>query len=258
MMPTCGSTEVPLPLAACRPSPDPLTIPKFVYRRAGRPVDPGRVARRSSRSCSTQRSRSRSLWTSRVIRERSNKRSKPYRDKFGHTPLSADEEIPRGGPHHLAVTRVVAVGHSGGGDVVVVGMINRHPSRLAGALLLGTRQTSATSTYPSAQGSSPRLVHRRPSPHDAQLLMLRYEQPSRATAKSVISQPAWRTGPFLLVTFDQDRWVDPSAVKAWTPIAETRVLLGVGHTPCSKTVPLPPNSPLTSPDGSARMRHERR
>lgn len=38
---------------------------------------------------------------------------------------------------HLAVASVVAVGHSGGGDVVVE-MIRRHPSRLAGALLLGT------------------------------------------------------------------------------------------------------------------------
>ena len=38
---------------------------------------------------------------------------------------------------HLAVTSVVAVGHSGGGDIVVE-IIKRHPSRLAGALLLGT------------------------------------------------------------------------------------------------------------------------
>ena len=38
---------------------------------------------------------------------------------------------------HLAVASVVAVGHSGGGDVVVE-MIRRHPSRVAGALLLGT------------------------------------------------------------------------------------------------------------------------
>ena len=33
-----------------------------------------------------------------VVRKRSKKPSKPYRDKFGHTPLSADEEIPWGGP----------------------------------------------------------------------------------------------------------------------------------------------------------------
>ena len=31
------------------------------------------------------------------MRKRSKKPSKPYRDKFGHTPLSADEEIPWGG-----------------------------------------------------------------------------------------------------------------------------------------------------------------
>ena len=32
-----------------------------------------------------------------AVRKRSKKPSKPYRDKFGHTPLSADEEIPWGG-----------------------------------------------------------------------------------------------------------------------------------------------------------------
>jgi hypothetical protein len=29
-----------------------------------------------------------------AVRKRSKKPSKPYRDKFGHTPLSADEELP--------------------------------------------------------------------------------------------------------------------------------------------------------------------
>ena len=32
-----------------------------------------------------------------AVRKRSKKPSKPYRDKFGHTPLSADEELPWGG-----------------------------------------------------------------------------------------------------------------------------------------------------------------
>jgi hypothetical protein len=32
-----------------------------------------------------------------AVRKRSKKPSKPYRVKFGHTPLSADEEIPWGG-----------------------------------------------------------------------------------------------------------------------------------------------------------------
>ena len=32
-----------------------------------------------------------------AVRKRSKKASKPYRDKFGHTPLSADEELPWGG-----------------------------------------------------------------------------------------------------------------------------------------------------------------
>ena len=30
------------------------------------------------------------------MRKRSKKPSKPYRDRFGHTPLSADEELPWG------------------------------------------------------------------------------------------------------------------------------------------------------------------
>jgi hypothetical protein len=32
-----------------------------------------------------------------VVRKRSKKPSKPYRGKFGHTPLSVDEELPWGG-----------------------------------------------------------------------------------------------------------------------------------------------------------------
>jgi hypothetical protein len=32
-----------------------------------------------------------------AVRKRSKKPSKPYRDKFGHTPLSADEQLPWGG-----------------------------------------------------------------------------------------------------------------------------------------------------------------
>src|SRR5437867_4066826 len=32
------------------------------------------------------------------VRRRRKKPSKPYRDRFGHTPLSADELIPWGGP----------------------------------------------------------------------------------------------------------------------------------------------------------------
>jgi hypothetical protein len=32
-----------------------------------------------------------------VVRKRSKKPSKPYRAKFGHTPLSSDEDLPWGG-----------------------------------------------------------------------------------------------------------------------------------------------------------------
>ena len=37
-----------------------------------------------------------------VVRKRSKKPSKPYRDKFGHTPLSVDEELPWG-RHRLII-----------------------------------------------------------------------------------------------------------------------------------------------------------
>ena len=39
-----------------------------------------------------------------AVRKRSEMPSKPYRDKFGHTPLSADEEIPWGGPRLIIGT----------------------------------------------------------------------------------------------------------------------------------------------------------
>jgi hypothetical protein len=39
-----------------------------------------------------------------AVRKRSKKPSKPYRDKFGHTPISAAEEIPWGGPRLIIGT----------------------------------------------------------------------------------------------------------------------------------------------------------
>ena len=39
-----------------------------------------------------------------AVRKRGKKPSKPYRDKFGHTPLSADEELPWGGPRLIIGT----------------------------------------------------------------------------------------------------------------------------------------------------------
>jgi hypothetical protein len=42
------------------------------------------------------------------VRRRHKKPSKPYRDRFGHTPLSAEESIPWGGP-----TLIVGTGAEG-------------------------------------------------------------------------------------------------------------------------------------------------
>jgi hypothetical protein len=39
-----------------------------------------------------------------IVRKRSKKPSKPYRDKFGHTPLSTDEALPWGGPRLIIGT----------------------------------------------------------------------------------------------------------------------------------------------------------
>ena len=38
------------------------------------------------------------------VRRRHKKPSKPYRDRFGHTPLSAAESIPWGGPRLIVAT----------------------------------------------------------------------------------------------------------------------------------------------------------
>ena len=39
-----------------------------------------------------------------VVRKRSKKPSKPYRAKFGHTPLSTHEDLPWGGPRLIIGT----------------------------------------------------------------------------------------------------------------------------------------------------------
>jgi hypothetical protein len=39
-----------------------------------------------------------------AVRRRRKKPSKKYRDKFGHTPLSTDEELPWGGPRLIIGT----------------------------------------------------------------------------------------------------------------------------------------------------------
>ena len=39
-----------------------------------------------------------------VVRKRRKKPSKPYRAKFGHTPLSTEEDLPWGGPRLIVGT----------------------------------------------------------------------------------------------------------------------------------------------------------
>ena len=58
-----------------------------------------------------------------AVRKRSKKPSKPYRDKFGHTPLSADEELPWGPvDHRHRGPRLVADHARGGGG----GGVSKH------------------------------------------------------------------------------------------------------------------------------------
>jgi len=161
----------------------------------------------------------------------------------------------------LAVANVVAVGHSGGGDVVVE-MIKRHPSRLAGALLLGTPPNLSYVNLPVAARiiSAPLLGYlvwrsltdamiRRSLAQtfapgfDAPFIedLRRMTHNSYVAARAAVegyrkerdltARVAGRPIPILVAFGDQDQWMDPSALEAWKPIAETRVFRGVGHTP---------------------------
>ena len=171
-------------------------------------------------------------------------------------------------------------------------MIKRHPSRLAGALLLGTPPNLSYVNLPVAARiiSAPLLGYlvwrsltdamiRRslaqtfapgfdanpavcaPFIEDLRRMTHNSYVAARAAVegyrkeRDLTARVAGRPVPILVAFGDQDQWVDPSALEAWKPMAETRVFRGVGHTPISKTLAPLPNSYLTSPDGSARMPH---
>jgi pimeloyl-ACP methyl ester carboxylesterase len=168
---------------------------------------------------------------------------------------------------HLAVTSVVAVGHSGGGDIVVE-MIKRHPSRLAGALLLGTPpnlnyvnlpisariisapllgylvwrsltdamiRRSLVQTFAPGFDANPAVCA--PLIEDLRRMTHNSYVAARAAVegyrkeRDLTARVADRPVPILVAFGDQDRWVDPCALDAWKPIAKTHVFRGVGHTP---------------------------
>ena len=168
---------------------------------------------------------------------------------------------------HLAVASVIAVGHSGGGDVVVE-MVKRHPSRVAGALLLGTPPNLSYVSLPVAARiiSAPllgylvwrsvtdlmirrSLVQTFAPGYDANsdvcapfvegLRRMTHNSYVRARAaiegyrkeRDLTARVAGWPVPILVASGDQDQWVDPSALEAWKPIAQTHVFRGVGHTP---------------------------
>ncbi len=167
----------------------------------------------------------------------------------------------------LSVASVVAVGHSGGGDVVVE-MVKRHPSRLAGALLLGTPpnlsyvnlpvgariisaplfgyvvwrsltnamiRCSLVRTFAPGFDANPAVCA--PFVEDLRRMTHHSYVAARAAVegyrkeRDLTARVAGRPVPILVAFGDQDQWVDPSALEAWKPIADTRVLRGVGHTP---------------------------
>jgi len=56
------------------------------------------------------------------IRRRHKKPSKPYRNRFGHTPLSAKESIPWGGPSLI-------VGTGAGGLLPIMAQVHKEAAR---------------------------------------------------------------------------------------------------------------------------------
>lgn len=166
----------------------------------------------------------------------------------------------------LEVERVVAVGHSGGGDVVCA-MIEDHPRRVDGAVLLGTPPNLTYVSLPLTARllSAPvlgralwRLTTERMvrdglaktvAPGFGELPGIFAQDVRRMTHRSYVQGRAgverYRRDrdltlrvrdsgvPLMIVFGAEDRWVDPRAVDAWaaTTDAQTALLPGVGHTP---------------------------
>ena len=166
----------------------------------------------------------------------------------------------------LDIDRVVAVGHSGGGDIVVA-MIEHHPARVAAAVLLATppnltyvhlpvtaRLFSApllggvlwklttdkmirgglAKTFAAGFGSVPDVFV-----SDLQRMTHRAYVKARAEVEGYRKQQdlTVRVGdagvPLMIIFGDEDQWVDPLAADGWanTTSARIEILPGVGHTP---------------------------
>jgi pimeloyl-ACP methyl ester carboxylesterase len=170
---------------------------------------------------------------------------------------------------HLGIDRVLAVAHSGGGDVVVA-MMESQPARVAGVVLLGTapdvsfvhlafaarlvavpllgrllwsvmtdgmiRDGLARTFAPSFPSVPDRFVS------DVRRMTHRSHVQGRAELerykrrRDLPSRIAHARVPLLAVFGDRDQWVDPRAADRWSKIpgAQIEILRGVGHTPMAE------------------------
>jgi pimeloyl-ACP methyl ester carboxylesterase len=172
----------------------------------------------------------------------------------------------------LGIDRVVAVGHSGGGDVVVA-LIEQHRARVAAAVLVGTPPNLSFVALPlTARAFSVPLLGallwrtvtdgmvrdglaRTFAPGfraDDATYAVAVGDLRRMTHRSYVRARAavegYRTDrdltdriggsgvPLLIVFGDEDQWVDPRAADAWRalPATDVEVLRGVGHSPLAE------------------------
>lgn len=170
---------------------------------------------------------------------------------------------------HLRIDRVLAVGHSGGGDVVVA-MMEHHRARLAGVVLLGTAPdlsfvhlafTARLISMPLLGGLLWRSMSDEmirgglaktfapsflsvPDSYVAALRQMthrshvqgRAELERYKTQRDLPSRARDAGVPLMVVFGDQDKWVDSRAADRWASAANAQIeiLSGVGHTPMAE------------------------
>jgi pimeloyl-ACP methyl ester carboxylesterase len=172
----------------------------------------------------------------------------------------------------LDVDQVVGVGHSGGGDVIVA-MIEHHPQRLSGAVLLGTPpnltyvelpiaaralsapllgtliwklltdntiKNSLTKTFaphftPTEEIYATLIADLRHMTHHSYIHARRHVERYRKQ-EDLTRRTTQSKIPLLIIFGDQDQWVQPQAATHWaqTTDAHIQLLAGVGHTPMTE------------------------
>ncbi|MFN8545272.1 MAG: alpha/beta hydrolase [Candidatus Binatia bacterium] len=169
----------------------------------------------------------------------------------------------------LGIARVIAVGHSGGGDVVVA-LVEHFRERIAGAALLGTPpnltyvhlpltarlfsvpllgsivwrfvtddmiRDGLAKTFAPGFATSPAVYA--PFVRDLRRMTHRSYVRARAAVERFrrerdLTMRVADTGvPLLIVFGDRDQWVDPRAAAHWARASAARIAIlpGIGHTP---------------------------